>query len=123
MSGLDVDSKHSFDPDDPTPWPFDLQPTEDGRNTMLERVTAIMPAIANAQMMSHLAGVRTLSADRMPLIGTVPGRHGVYLATGHGTKGIHLAPITGKVVAQLIVDGKTDVPVPMEAFSPARFAK
>ena len=123
MSGLDVDSKHSFDPNDPTPWSFDLQPTDDGRNTMLERVTAIMPSIANAQMVSHLAGVRPLSADRMPLIGAVLGQRGVYLATGHGTKGIHLAPITGKVISQLIVDGKTDVPVPMEAFSPARFAK
>ena len=81
-----------------------------------------MPAIENAELVSHLAGVRPLCADRMPLIGPVPGWWGVSLATGHGTKGIHLAAITGKAVAQLIVYGKSDLPVPLEALSPARFA-
>ena len=122
MSGLDVDTAHVFDPKVDESWPFDLRPTEEGRNTILERVTGIMPAIENAELVSHLAGVRPLCADRMPLIGPVPGWWGVSLATGHGTKGIHLAAITGKAVAQLIVYGKSDLPVPLEAFSPARFA-
>ena len=123
MSGSDVGSKHTFDPRDFTPWPFDLEPTENGRITMLERVTTVMPSLANAQLVSHLAGVRPLSADRMPLIGAVPGRRGAYLATGHGTKGIHLAPITGKVISQLIVNGTTDIPIPMDAFAPMRFTR
>ena len=123
MSGSDVGSKHTFDPRDFTPWPFDLEPTENGRITMLERVTSVMPSLANAQLVSHLAGVRPLSADRMPLIGAVPGRRGAYLATGHGTKGIHLAPITGKVISQLIVNGTTDIPIPMDAFAPTRFTR
>ena len=122
MSGLDVDTKHVFDPKSDDVWSFDSQPTEEGRNTILERVTEIMPSIEQAQLVSHLAGVRPLCADRMPLIGPVPGWRGVSLATGHGTKGIHLAAITGKAAAQLVVQGDTDVPVPMEAFSPARFA-
>ncbi|MBI2871927.1 MAG: FAD-dependent oxidoreductase [Chloroflexi bacterium] len=122
MSGMDVDAKHVFDPADQGPWDFDSRPTEEARRFILERVLAIMPALENAQVTGHLAGVRPLCADRMPLIGPVPGWRGAYLATGHGTKGIHLAPITGRIVADQITRGETEVPVPMDAFSPARFA-
>ncbi len=81
-----------------------------------------MPALEDAEVVDHLAGVRPLSADRMPLIGPVPGWDGVYMATGHGTKGIHLSAITGRLVADLMVRGDTDVPVPVDAFSPLRFS-
>jgi glycine oxidase len=122
MSGLDVDSVHVFDPKDTGPWEFDLNPSEWGRNFMLERVLKIMPALEEAEVVDHLAGVRPLCADRMPLIGPVPGWQGAYIATGHGTKGIHLSAVTGRIVADQIVRGKTGVPVPAEAFSPGRFA-
>ena len=89
---------------------------------MLERVLKIMPALEEAEVVDHLAGVRPLCADRMPLIGPVPGWRGVYIATGHGTKGIHLSAVTGRIVADQIVRGKTEVPVPAKAFSPGRFA-
>lgn len=122
MSGMDVDTKHVFDPHDEGPWEFDLEPKTANRDFMLERAVRVMPAVEEAELIAHLAGVRPLCADRMPLIGPVPGLDGVHLATGHGTKGIHLAPITGRITADLVVRGRTDVPVPVEAFSPERFA-
>ena len=122
MSGMDVDATHVFDPRETGPWEYDLQPSEWGRNFILERVLSVMPALEDAEVVDHLAGVRPLSADRMPLIGPVPGWDGVYLATGHGTKGIHLSAITGRLVADLMVRGDTDVPVPVDAFSPLRFS-
>ena len=122
MSGMDVDATHVFDPHETGPWEYDLQPSEWGRNFILERVLSVMPALEDAEVVDHLAGVRPLSADRMPLIGPVPGWDGVYLATGHGTKGIHLSAITGRLVADLMVRGDTEVPVPVDAFSPLRFS-
>ncbi len=122
MSGMDVDATHVFDPRETGPWEYDLQPSEWGRNFILERVLSVMPALEDAEVVDHLAGVRPLSADRMPLIGPVPGWDGVYMATGHGTKGIHLSAITGRLVADLMVRGDTDVPVPVDAFSPLRFS-
>jgi len=122
MSGMDVDATHVFDPRDTGPWEYDLSPSEWGRNFMLEGVLKIMPALEEAEVLDHLAGVRPLSADRMPLIGSVPGWQGVYLATGHGTKGIHLCAITGRIVADQVVRGRTEVAVPVDAFSPGRFA-
>ena len=121
MSGRDVDTQHVFDPREQGPWDFDLSPSSWGRDFMLERAVRIMPAMENAELIDHLAGVRPLCADRMPLLGPVPGWRGVYLASGHGTKGIHLAPISGRILADLIIRGETQVPVPVEAFSPARF--
>ena len=121
MSGRDFESQVLFDPTEKKAWEYDLQPTESARNFMLERATTIMPSIGNARLVSHLAGVRPMCADRVPLIGPVPGWRGAYLATGHGTKGIHLAPVTGKMVADLITRGETEVPVSLEAFAPARF--
>ncbi len=119
MSGVDVDTLHVFDPEDEAPWEFDLSPSQWGRDSILEQVVKIMPAIGEAQVVDHLAGVRPLSADRMPLIGPVPGWRGIYLATGHGTKGIHLSAITGQIIADQIVRGESRMPA--EAFSPARF--
>ena len=34
----------------------------------------------------------------------------------------HRVPVTGRIVADLLVRGRTDVPVTVEAFSPERFA-
>jgi glycine oxidase len=122
MSGMDVDAKHVFDPLDDTPPNFDEVPTQAGRDTMIERAVRVMPALAEAELTAHLAGVRPLSADRMPLIGPVPGLEGAWLATGHGTKGIHLAPVTARMIADYLTRGRPDPDIPAEAFLPERFA-
>jgi D-amino-acid dehydrogenase len=54
------------------------------------------------------AGMRSLSPDGLPYIGPVPGLDGVHLATGHATLGITLAPLTGELLAGLILDGARD---------------
>jgi glycine/D-amino acid oxidase-like deaminating enzyme len=121
MSGMDVDAKHVFDPYDQTPPEFDLAPHEESAKFMIERALRVMPALEQAELVSHLAGVRPLSADRMPIIGVVPSVSGVVLATGHGTKGIHLAPVTARMVAELILHGHDLEGVPAAAFYPTRF--
>jgi glycine/D-amino acid oxidase-like deaminating enzyme len=122
MSGMDVDAKHVFDPYDTTPPVFDLEPKEENAKFMIERALRVMPALEQADLVAHLAGVRPLSADRMPIIGRVPSVRGVVLATGHGTKGIHLAPVTARMVAELILNNRNLENVPADAFSPERFA-
>ncbi|HUA45304.1 MAG TPA: FAD-dependent oxidoreductase [Solirubrobacteraceae bacterium] len=64
------------------------------------------------------AGMRPLSPDGLPFIGPVPGLEGVHLATGHSTLGITLAPLTGELVAGLLLDGARDEL--LAAFDPAR---
>ena len=73
-------------------------------------------------MVEQTACLRPLSSDGLPLIGPVPGLRGAYLATGHGRQGILQAPPTGRAIADLIVDGKTDL-LDLSAFTPARFGR
>jgi glycine oxidase len=122
MSGMDVDAKHVFDPQDGSPPVFDLQAKPENGQLMVERGLRVMPALSEADLVDHLAGVRPLSADRMPIIGFVPGLEGAILATGHGTKGIHLAPLTARMVEDLVLHGENRQPVPYETFLPDRFA-
>jgi glycine/D-amino acid oxidase-like deaminating enzyme len=58
----------------------------------------------------------------MPLIGPVPGLQGAWLATGHGTKGIHLAPVTAQLISDYIVRGRPTADIPAATFLPERFA-
>jgi len=67
------------------------------------------------------AGMRSMSPDGLPLIGPVPGRPGLHVATAHATLGITLAPATGELLAGLLLDGRHD-PL-LEAFDPARFGR
>ena len=101
---------------------FDRQPTEAARVELLQRAIDVLPDLEEAELVQHLAGSRPLSPDGLPIIGPVPGWDGVMLATGHTTKGIHLGPITGRIIADSIVKGSTDVPVDLDAFRPSRFA-
>lgn len=109
--------------DETVPERFDVRPTEAARDELLRRALEVLPAAAEARLVHHLAGVRPLSPDRWPLVGRAPGWENVYLATGHGHRGIHLAAVTGQIVADLILRGATDLPVALERMAPERFPK
>lgn len=87
---------------------FDKQPTEAAKVELLQRAVDVLPDLENAEVVQHLAGSRPLSSDRHPLIGPVPGTEGLFLATGHGTKGIHMAPITARIIAEYILQNSTE---------------
>ena len=81
--------------------------------------TALVPGLRRSEVASEWAGLRPGSPDDMPIIGPLPQKENVYVATGHFRNGILLAPITGKLISQLILEGRTEMP--LEPFSPARF--
>lgn len=62
-------------------------------------------------------GGRPVTVDSLPLVGAtkVPG---VYVAGGHGMWGVSLGPITGKLLAEQVVSGKT--PAALVPFNPLR---
>jgi glycine oxidase len=83
--------------------------------------TELVPALREAPVASSWAGLRPGSPDGMPVIGLFPGKKNVFLATGHFRNGILLAPVTGALVAELVVNGKTDRL--LSPFSPMRFCR
>ena len=50
------------------------------------------------------AGLRPVTPDGMPYIGRAPHHQNVLVATGHAMMGLSLAPITGKIIADLLTD-------------------
>jgi len=115
--GRDYDQKELFWGEE-----FDRQPTENARLELLRRAIDVFPDLERAELVQQLAGSRPLSPDSKPIIGPVPGREGVLLATGHTTKGIHLGPVTGRIIADYICRGSTETVSDMSEFLPDRFA-
>ncbi len=98
---------------------FDLEPSDEARATLMQGALRLMPAMAGAEIVLHTACLRPLSPDWMPIVGDAPGWDNAYLATGAGKKGILLSPGLGKVVADVVTQGSTDLPV--DEFAADRF--
>lgn len=64
------------------------------------------------------AGLRPSTPDGLPLIGALPGRDDIYLATGHGMLGVTLAPATASLLAPLVLEGRAAPE--LTPFDPAR---
>jgi D-amino-acid dehydrogenase len=67
------------------------------------------------QRLHTWAGFRPLSSDGLPFIGRVPRNDGLYVAAGHGTLGLTLAPATGEALAGLVA-GDADSEQLLEPF-------
>eukprot|EP00746_Dinoflagellata_sp_MGD_P013552 gnl/MRDRNA2_/MRDRNA2_129321_c0_seq1.p1 gnl/MRDRNA2_/MRDRNA2_129321_c0~~gnl/MRDRNA2_/MRDRNA2_129321_c0_seq1.p1 ORF type:complete len:386 (-),score=68.33 gnl/MRDRNA2_/MRDRNA2_129321_c0_seq1:27-1184(-) len=67
------------------------------------------------------ACMRPCPPDAKPYMGHLPDTSNAYIAAGHNCWGITWAPITGKVMAELVIDGKASID--LSAFDPARFAR
>ena len=98
-------------------------PPQLARLELLRRAIDVFPDLERAELVQQLAGSRPLSPDSRPIIGPVPGREGALLATGHTTKGIHLGPITGRIITDYICRGSTRIVSDMSQFLPDRFTE
>ena len=67
------------------------------------------------------SGLRPCTPDGLPCIGAVPDLQNVTVATGHSMLGLSLGPITGKLVSDLVTNGKPDMDVDLLKLAPGRF--
>ncbi|MGB2694422.1 MAG: glycine oxidase ThiO [Dehalococcoidia bacterium] len=99
---------------------FRIRTTQRGLAQVRRAAFELVPQLRHAREHFSWAGLRPGSPDGLPIMGALPGWENVMVATGHFRNGILLAPVTGELLAQAIVDGR-----PGEAlvpFDPARFA-
>ncbi len=66
-------------------------------------------------------GLRPCAPDGLPIVGRPDGVDNLVLATGHAMMGLTLAPVTGRLVADLVAGG--DLSPEAEALSPNRFRR
>jgi D-amino-acid dehydrogenase len=100
---------------------FHPQPTAQGVREVLDEALRVAPGLAHGIIRDIRIGLRPLTTDTMPVLGTVPHVSGIFLATGHGPTGLTLGPYSGKIVADLMRGHES--PVDISAFHVSRFQK
>jgi sarcosine oxidase subunit beta len=65
-----------------------------------------VPALEKAQIARGWAGLYEISPDNHAILGKVPGLEGFILANGFSGHGFQHSPAVGKVISELIIEGK-----------------
>ncbi|PSB10864.1 glycine oxidase ThiO [Pleurocapsa sp. CCALA 161] len=81
--------------------------TPQGIQSLLAKTTELYPATADWQIEELWWGFRPGTADELPILGRSACEN-LFLATGHYRNGILLAPITASLMADLILEQKSD---------------
>jgi len=90
---------------------FDVTPSAEALESLSLRAVRMMPELESSRVVLHTACMRPVTPDGGPIIGKVPGKEGTYIATGTGGKGILLAPLVARSVADLITAGKSEIDI------------
>jgi glycine/D-amino acid oxidase-like deaminating enzyme len=103
---------------------YDRRTTIEGIRRIARKTSALLPQLARLYVIRSFAGLRPYTPDGLPILGPVQGLSGFFMAAGHEGDGIALAPVTGHLVAQSILDGRSDIPLDdfrLERFGPDDF--
>lgn len=85
----------------------------------VEAAVKRMPLLENAGVASHYAGLYEVTPDAHPIIGATPVK-GFYLVTGFSGHGFMHGPVCGKLMAEIILDGKAST-VDVSSLALSRF--
>ena len=88
-------------------------------NSSLDKMQALMPALADARVGRYWAGLVDMTPDGLPVIDGHTGMDGLTVITGLAGHGLHLGPVLGEIAADLALDDRTSRPI--EQFSIERF--
>lgn len=99
---------------------YNRQTTAEGISAIIKGAVKFFPGLSNLHLIRTFAGLRPHTPDGLPILGRVEDIDGFFMAAGHGGDGVALAPITGRLITELIVEGKTTVDIRKLAF--ARFS-
>jgi glycine oxidase len=96
---------------------FDKTPTEEALGSLKASAEELLPALVDAEVVGHWAGLRPGSPDGVPFIGEVPQYPGLWLNCGHYRNGLVLAPASCELLKNLML-GETPIVDPAP-YSPA----
>ncbi|MCW3147083.1 glycine oxidase ThiO [Stutzerimonas stutzeri] len=82
---------------------FDKTPTAEALESLTATACELLPALADAQVVKHWAGLRPGSPDGVPYIGPVDGYEGLWLNCGHFRNGLVLAPASCQLLTDLML--------------------
>ena len=100
---------------------FDRQPTSEAQDGIMEAAVRLAPAVIDAPIRDLTACLRPSTPDGLPIIGAIEGWRDLYISTGHAFKGVTLALVSGRSLAELMTGTAPDVA--LDDYAPARFAR
>lgn len=98
---------------------FDERATTAGVRDLIDAACELLPRAWTASFVAARAGLRPASGDGLPIVGPSSVLPNLIYATGHFRNGILLAPLTARLVADVLLEGKGD-PV-LTSLRPQRF--
>jgi glycine oxidase len=99
---------------------FDERTTDEGVRGLLWAARQLIPLLRDDDLIEARVGLRPATPDELPVLGRDPDIPGLVHASGHYRNGVLLAPVTGKLIADLVADDVSDPA--LEAFSAVRFS-
>jgi len=93
---------------------IDQQQTEidfTGLKVSAQTVTQLFPHMSAVRIVRAWAGIEGFMPDNIPVISRSSRARGVYHAFGFSAHGFQLSPVVGRIMSELILDGKTALPI------------
>lgn len=98
---------------------FENLTTDQAASAIRKMATEIAPSIGGLATNDHWSGLRPYASDGLPILGSPAGIEGLTIATAHYRNGILLAPLTARIVADKLADGRDHAA--FTTFGPDRF--
>ncbi len=86
---------------------------------MAERLVEILPPLAGLNVVRQWAGLYDMCPDRTPILGSSPALNRFFTAAGFSGHGFMISPITGQLMAEMIMGKPTAFPI--QRFDAGRF--
>jgi glycine oxidase len=97
---------------------FDKQTIPETIQKLRQSALDLVPKLADARILEDWAGLRPGTPDGLPILGAT-ATPGYFVASGHFRDGILLAPVTARVMGQVIAE---EAPAhDLKAFAAERF--
>jgi glycine oxidase len=98
---------------------FDESIVPEATTRLVDAACNLIPAARAASIGDVRVGLRPATSDELPIIGPSATLPGVFFATGHYRHGVLMAPVTAKLVADLVTGRPAD-PL-LDLVRPSRF--
>src|SRR5256886_842744 len=102
---------------------FDDSVNPDFMPSVVERALSRFPILERTSIKTGWAGLYEDTPDKHPILGKVDGVDGFINAAGFSGHGIMHAPVTGELISELIVDGRTSLDISALALSRFRLGQ
>lgn len=90
---------------------YDTRTIQEEIELMAKVNVRAMPMLKTVRIIRSYANFFPNTADDLPILGKVDGVEGFIMASGHCGHGVGMGPGSGKLIQELICDGKTTIPL------------